>query len=68
MGLIRVVITRLLEDVAAALAVLAALAMLAAQGGRFSDTLDIATHFAVVFIVVAIAAAVFAALTPPTRL
>jgi endonuclease/exonuclease/phosphatase (EEP) superfamily protein YafD len=68
MGLIRVVITRILEDIAAATAVLAALAMLAAQGGRFSDNLDVATHFAVVFVAMAILAALLAALTPPTRL
>lgn len=68
MGLFRVVITRILEDIAVALAVGAALVMLAAQGGRFSDRLDIATHFTVVFIVVAIIAAVLAALTPATRL
>ena len=68
MGLIRVVITRILEDVAAAMAVLAALVMLAAQGGRFSDNLDVATHFAVVFIALAIVAALLAALTPPTTL
>ncbi len=68
MGLIRVVITRILEDIAAATAVLAALAMLAAQGGRFSDNLDVATHFAVVFIAIAVIAALLAALTPPTKL
>lgn len=68
MGLIRVVITRILEDIAAATAVLAALVMLAAQGGRFSDNLDVATHFAVVFIAVAVVAALLAVLTPPTKL
>lgn len=68
MGLVRVVITRILEDIAVALAVGSALAMLAAQGGRFSDRLDIATHFALIFLVLAIAAALMAALTPSSRL
>ncbi|MDO8900930.1 MAG: endonuclease/exonuclease/phosphatase family protein [Phenylobacterium sp.] len=68
MGLVRVVITRILEDIAAALAVGSALAMLAAQGGRFSDRLDIATHFALVFLVLAMVAALMAALTPRSLL
>jgi endonuclease/exonuclease/phosphatase (EEP) superfamily protein YafD len=68
MGLVRVVITRILEDIAVALAVGSALAMLAAQGGRFSDRLDIATHFAMVFLVLAMASALMAALTPKSLL
>jgi len=68
MGLVRVVITRILEDIAVALAVGSALAMLAAQGGRFSDRLDIATHFAMVFLVLAVASALMAALTPKSLL
>jgi endonuclease/exonuclease/phosphatase (EEP) superfamily protein YafD len=68
MGLIRVVITRIVEDAAAALAVLAAGVLLLAQGGRFSDRLDIITHFTPVFLVLAILAGLLGALTPATRL
>lgn len=68
MGLLRIIVNRILEDVAAALAALSLLAMLAAQGGRFSDRLDIATHFAPVFIVLAMLSALLAALTPAGRL
>ena len=65
MNLIRLIINRVLEDLAVAMAAGACLVMLAAQGGRFSDTLDIATHFTAVFLLVAILAALMAALTKP---
>lgn len=65
MNLIRFIINRVLEDLAVAMAAGAFLVMLAAQGGRFSDTLDIATHFTAVFVLVAIVAALMAALTQP---
>ena len=68
MGLIRVVITRIVEDVAAALALVAAGVLLLAQGGRFSDRLDIITHFSPLFLVLAILAALLGAMTPATRL
>ncbi len=68
MGHVRVVITRIIEDMAAALAVLAAGVLLLAQGGRFSDRLDIITHFTPVFLGLAILAALLGALTPATRL
>jgi len=64
MGLVRIVVNRVLEDVAVSLAAVSLLAMLLAQGGRFSDQLDIATHFAPVFIVLAILSAL---LSLPTR-
>lgn len=63
MGLLRIIINRILEDVAAAFAAVSLVAMLAAQGGRFSDKLDIVTHFTPIFIVMAITAALLAALT-----
>ena len=65
MGLLRIVVNRILQDVAVSLAALSLLAMLVAQGGRFSDRLDVATHFAPVFIVLAILAALLSIPTPP---
>lgn len=65
MGLFRIVVNRIMEDAAVCLAALSLLAMLAAQGGRFSDRLDIATHFAPVFIVLAITAALLSIATQP---
>lgn len=65
MGILRVIINRVLEDLAAVLAATALLVLLAAHGGWFSDTLDIASHFATVFVVVAMAAAALSALTAP---
>lgn len=65
---LRVVLIRVAAALALALAACGALGALAAHGGRFSDRLDVAAHFAPLQLWMVLAGAGLALLTPRSRL
>lgn len=68
MGALRLVLIRMAAALALALVVTGALAALAAHGGRVSDRLDVAAHFAPIQLWMVLAGAALTLLTPRSRL
>lgn len=68
MGALRLVLIRMAAALALALAVAGTSGALAAQGGRISDRLDIAAHFAPIQLWMVLAGVALALLTPRSRL